>query len=120
METIKVGDVVYVYTNAGLVYDANTLVWMVRFDGRIQNCWKNEFANSNEIREYNAVGRVIDDGKYIELDRRSRAAFEIIDSSFGGGRRQYVFRGMFKVNRDRSGPYRVLHYVKVSDEFVIR
>ena len=136
MKKLTAGDVIYARTHADFLnkvfgknyrqwmksvwnYDENTIVWMVHFDGASRSGWKNEFINGNLIKETNVWrvdtwnGRAIDWAVY-----KKRIVIEVRGGDFFESR-SYVFRGVFKADEDKSDPYTVRYYEKISDEFIV-
>ena len=132
---MKVGDCFYARTHAEFLnrtfgtnykawmksvwtYDADTIVWIVRFDGKIRDGWKNYFVSGNRIYEENLYRREIFYGKSMRFFlTQDRIVIEIDDSSSD---RKYVFRGVFRYDKNNSDPYMVRYYDKISDEFIIK
>ena len=82
-------------------YDADTWVWMVRFDGRARQEWKNRVINENEIwEEY--VGREAPTYTAVP-EKKYRIVVEIID---GYSDRAYRIWGKFRYDFSKSGPGR--------------
>ena len=80
-------------------YDADTWVWMVRFDGTIRQGWRNRIVNANEIwEEYVGYGTPT----YTAVsEKKYRIVVEIID---GYSDRAYRIWGKFKYDYQKSCP----------------
>ena len=82
-------------------YDSDTWVWMVRFDGRVRQGWKNRVINQNEIWEEYVDSKPHTYSKVPE--KKYRIVVEIID---GYSDRAYRIWGKFKYDFAKSGPAR--------------
>lgn len=131
---MKAGDIIKARTHAELLnevfgtnykqwyksvweYDSNYIVWMVRFDGKNRSGWVNEFISPDEIREENLYNATKWNGKTVLYNTgQKRLTFEIDES---GLTRKYIFKGVFAPDEEKSNPYRVRYYYKVSDTFSV-
>ena len=91
-------------------------VWMVRFDGRLRDGWKNTY-HGDIIKEENCRKERMEwEGMPISQTLgRKKLAFEIIEDGYGG--RRYVFRGVYKYQKEDSNPYKIRVYKRISEEF---
>lgn len=77
-------------------YDADTWVWMVRFDGANRDGWVNRIVSDNEIWEQ-YVGR--DTPTYKGDTKKIRIVVSVLESGRG---REYHVLGKFKLDEKRS------------------
>ncbi len=89
---------------------------MVRFDGKSRDGWVNNFISADEIREENLFfHRKEWDGKPLPYyTKPKRLVVEIDESGFV---RKYIFRGVFVRDDEKTDPYKVRYYKKISDIF---
>lgn len=97
-------------------YNSNYIVWMVCFDGKIRDGWKNTFIGWDEIKEENNdYNKKYYDGQPLPYyTYQKRIVIEIDNTSFA---RKYIFRGVYQYDKEKSNPYQVRYYNKIADEF---
>lgn len=96
-------------------YSLDTIVWMVRIDGKERTGWKNTFSGKDKIIQENC--RHVWDWNNNPVDihnRYKRLVFEIVGD---GASRKYIFRGVFKCNEKKTDPLNFFYYDKIADEF---
>ena len=77
-------------------YDADTWVWMVRFDGKERAGWINYIINANEVcEEYIGAG----EPTYMSDGKKSRIVVSVEESR---GARRYRILGKFKLDEEKS------------------
>lgn len=130
---MKIGEVVYAKTHAeflnktfGTNYKAwmkccyclniKYEVWMIRFDGKARDGWKN-FYNGDIIKDENLFydRKSWDNIPLPKTLYHTKLVFEIIEKSSID--RMYVFKGVYEYQKDISNPYKVRVYKKLSNEF---
>lgn len=91
-------------------------VWMVRFDGVLRDGWKNTYCG-DIIKEENCYyeRREWDGMPIPQTLGYKKLAFEIVEGRYG--ERKYVFRGVYKYQKDISNPYKTRVYKRISNEF---
>ena len=91
-------------------------VWMIRFDGKLRDGWKNTY-NGDIIKDENCYyDRKSWDGLPIpQTLNHIKLVFEIVESGYG--ERKYIFRGVYKYQKDISNPYKIRVYKRISSEF---
>ena len=92
----------------------NTYVWMVRFDNIERDGWRNYFISSDRLRQVNVTGRGEWGNQIINNDGKYRIVFSI-ENDFHG--KKYVFKGVFKYDREKSDPHGTEEYYKVSSVY---
>ncbi len=91
------------------------LVWMVCFDMKTRDGWKNKFLSENECCQYNVESKETWDGKDVrETFKQERVTFQIIECNTT---MQFVFRGIFECEKEKSDPLGCAYFEKVADEF---
>ena len=120
---MKVGEYVYVATNAELLnqllgthytawmksyipWGIGAMIWMPRLDGKVRAGWRNFMLNGKIIEEY-LGGRPYPSNIDVGLRMRKRAVFEKCDA--GGF---FIFRGVFEVEADSTLTRRTLRPIK--------
>lgn len=94
-------------------------VWMIRFDGKLRDGWKN-FYNGDIIKDENIdYNRKTWSGKILPKTLyHKKLVFEIVENKrYGYTERMYVFRGVYEYQKNESNPYKVRIYKKISDRF---
>lgn len=82
-------------------YDENVIVWMVRFDKKNRDGWRNSFINENELLEENLIlTRKKYDGIPLQEHLNLHRIVIAVDES--GYRRKYIFKGVFVLNEERA------------------
>lgn len=132
---MKTNDVIYADTHAEFIrktfdpdctslrssvytYDKNTIIWMVRFDQKNREGWRNSFINENELLEENLISaRKKYDGTPLDEHLKLRRIVIAIDES--GYRRKYIFKGVFVLNAERENTYLKHYFVKIADEIEV-
>lgn len=132
---MKTNDVIYADTHAEFIrktfdpdctslrssvytYDKNTIIWMVRFDQKNREGWRNSFIGENELLEENLVStRKKYDGTPLHEHLKLRRIVMAIDESVF--RRKYIFKGVFVLNEERENTYLKHYFVKIADEIEV-
>lgn len=132
---LKAGEVFYYNTHAELLnglfgtnyvkwmrsswsYSYNIKVWFGRIDGKTRDDFRNDYVNKGTTIIQSCSGNKKKfDGTPLELVRITdyRLVFEIID----GSPRKYIFKGLFRYNREDSEPKRLI-FEKADDVFTIK
>lgn len=95
-------------------YNEYYLVWMVKFDGIVRQDWRNVILNDDEILEENVGAENNDKNSYLFYRDKFRIAISVQGDS---GYRKYVFKGVYRFNKEKSILHHKHYYFKVSDEF---
>lgn len=124
MKLPKAGDRIYAKTNAELLnellstnYKAwmktiyrlgdDEFIWIAALDGKVRSGWSNSWKNGQIIEHYDGdrpYPSNIEDG----LNMKQRVVFE----KHTGGKRYYIFRGVFRLEQGSTLTHRVLSLVK--------
>ena len=96
--------------NLSIVYE----VWMIRFDGRNREGWKNSY-NGDTIKDENIKNDRTHwaNMKLPKTLNHTKLVFEIIESN----ERKYVFKGVYQYQQNESNPYKIRVYKKIAEEF---
>ena len=99
-------------------YDENVIVWMVRFDKKNRDGWRNSFINENELLEENLIlTRKKYDGIPLQEHLNLHRIVIAVDES--GYRRKYIFKGVFVLNEERANTYLKHYFIKIADEIKV-
>lgn len=89
-------------------------VWMIRFDGKIRDGWRNSYLG-DVIKDENCEKKPTWDGMPVSQTLyRKKLVFEILDC---GKDRLYIFKGVYKYSEQESNPYQIRVYRKILDSY---
>lgn len=99
-------------------YDENVIVWMVRFDKKNRDGWRNSFIDENELVEENLIltRKKYDGTPLQELLNLHRIVIAVDESGY---RRKYIFKGVFVLNEERENTYLKHYFIKIANEIEV-
>jgi len=92
-------------------------VWMIRFDGKIRDGWKNHY-QGDIIKDVNCENKPYWDGmpvSHYSRFMRKKLVFEIIEMR--KNEKMYVFRGVYEYQIKESDPLRIRIYKRISNNY---
>ena len=96
--------------------DDDTIVWMVRFDGKIRDGWRNRILSDDSLCQENVYGKKMWKGVPVDDSQQLRLVFAITEDDYC---RKYVFKGVYKYDPNGSDPKGREYFKKQSSEFCL-